>query len=171
MRSTCLCPAPLICLFCCLALNSSYGQAKETPGPLANQTKTNELIVEPPTLLCAGFQWTIDGDANRNATVDVQFRKKGSAEWQTGQPLLRSGGEKIYGHDQRWVYTTEHMFAGSIFNLDPATVYECRLQLKDPDGIEGVDRHTVFVETKAEPRPYAHGKVYHVYPPRHHRPP
>ena len=170
MRTTCLFLAALLCLFYLPAIHSLYGQAKQTPAPFANQTKINELIVEPPTLLCAGFQWTIDGDANRNATVVVQFRKKGSGEWQTAQPLLRSGGEKIYGHDQRWVYTTEHMFAGSIFNLEPATVYECRLHLKDPDGVEGVDRHTVFVETKAEPKPYAHGQVYHVYPPGHQGP-
>ena len=135
-----------------------------------NQTKTNEFIVEPPTLICAGFEWTISGDENRNASVAVQYRKMGSTAWKHGLPLLRIGGEKVYGHEQRWVYTTEDMFAGSIFNLEPATVYECRFQLTDPDGVEGPDTHIVTVETKSEPEPYAHGQVYHVYPPGYEGP-
>jgi hypothetical protein len=147
------------------------GQVKGDPSsPVHNQTKTNEFIVEPPTLLCAGFEWTIDGDENRNATVFVRFRKKGTTEWTDALPLLRIGGEKIYGHDQRWVYTTEHMFAGSIFNLEPGTVYECNFRLKDPDGVDGSDNHTVLVETKSEPKPYLYGQTFHVYPPGYNGP-
>jgi hypothetical protein len=133
--------------------------------PMHHRTKTNEFIIEPPTLLCAGFQWTIAGDENRNAIVEVRFRKKGTEEWKQALPLLRIGGEKVYGHDQRWVYTTENMFAGSIFNLDPGAVYECNFRLTDPDGVEGTAEHTVSITTKSEPRPYEHGMVYHVYPP------
>jgi hypothetical protein len=116
-------------------------------------------------LVCAGFEWTISGDENRNATVAVLFRKKGSEQWKKGLPLLRIGGEKVYGHDQPWVYVTEHMFAGSIFGLEPGAAYECRFQLTDPDGVEGESYHSVIVKTKSEPRPYENGNVYHVYPP------
>lgn len=145
-------------------------QTRKSGAAVRDQTRTNELIVEPPTLLCAGFEWSISGDENRNAVVQVLFRKKGTTAWKEGLPLLRVGGERIYGHEQRWVYTTEDMFAGSIFNLEPGTVYECRLQLKDPDGVEGEDIKTVFVETRAEPEPYAHGQVFHVYPPGYEGP-
>jgi len=147
--------------------------AQKTKGVSAtvhDQTKTDEFIIEPPTLVCAGFQWTISGDQNRNAQVTVRFRKKGEQDWKQGLPLLRVGGEKIYGHDQRWVYTTEHMFAGSIFNLEPGAVYECDFTLTDPDGIDGEHQHTVFVQTKSEPLPYPHGQVYHVYPPSYDGP-
>lgn len=137
---------------------------------VTNQTKINEFIIEPPTLMCAGFEWTISGDENRNASVQVRFRKNGSQEWKQGLPLLRIGGEKVYGHDQRWVYTTEHMFAGSILNLEPGTVYECSFQLADPDGVEGQNTHAVFVETRSEPKPYEHGRIYHVYPPGYNGP-
>lgn len=143
----------------------SMAQSHTANTAYRNKTKSNEFIVEPPTLLCAGFQWTISGDENRNATVAVRFRKEGTEGWMQGLPLLRIGDEKVYGHDQRWVYTTEHMFAGSIFNLEPGSVYECDFNLRDPDGIEGEDRHTVFIKTKSEPQPYAQGRVYHVYPP------
>lgn len=160
------------CLPACLSFSllltfvfKSSAQESLSAVPVHNQTKAGEFIIEPATLLCAGFQWTIAGDVNRNANVEVLFRRKGTKEWKQGLPLLRIGGEKIYGHEQRWVYTTEHMFAGSIFNLEPATVYECRFELKDPDGVDGQSLHTVYVETKSEPQPYAHGRTYHVYPP------
>jgi len=139
-------------------LNSDFNSIR-------NQTKTDEFIVEPSTLVCAGFEWKISGDENRNATVKVNYRKKGSATWSEALPLLRIGDEKIYGHEQRWVYTVAPMFAGSIFNLEPGTVYECRFQLTDPDGIEGITEQNVFVQTRKEPKPYEFGKVYHVYPP------
>ncbi|MEX2232045.1 MAG: hypothetical protein WD824_07795 [Cyclobacteriaceae bacterium] len=155
----------LTSLLCGLAYHHCFAQNTSGASIVRNQTKTDEFIIEPPTLLCAGFQWTISGDENRNATVTVRFRKKSSADWKQGLPLLRIGGEKIYGHEQRWVYTTENMFAGSIFNLEPGTIYECNFQLTDPDGVEGSHTQTVFVTTKTEPKPYEHGQVYHVYPP------
>ena len=133
--------------------------------PAEKSTRAGDVVVEPPTLICAGFQWKIEGDANRNASVEVAFRKEGDASWKAGLPLLRIGGEKIYGHEQPWIYTTPHMFAGSIFNLDPGTKYECKLQLSDPDGVEGQTEHTVKFRTKEEPKPYENGNVYHVYPP------
>src|SRR5258706_11796934 len=136
-----------------------------SPATIRNKTKAGAFINEPPTLICAGFEWTIFGDENRNASVSVAYRKKGMAEWQKGLPLLRMGGEKVYGHDQRWVYTVPTMFAGSLFNLEPGTVYECKFLLADPDGMEGRTERQVFVETKREPSPYEHGQVYHVYPP------
>jgi len=141
-------------------LNSDFNSIR-------NQTKTDEFIIEPPTLVCAGFEWKISGDENRNATVKVNYRKKGSATWLEALPLLRIGDEKIYGHDQRWVYTVMPMFAGSIFNLEPGAVYECRFQLTDPDGIVGLTEQKVFVQTRTEPKPYELGQVYHVYPPGH----
>ena len=129
------------------------------------KARAGEFTVEPPTLICAGFEWAMEGDQNRNAAVAVSFRVKGTSNWREGLPLLRIGGEKVYGHDQPWVYTVPNMFAGSIFYLEPDTEYECRFRLTDPDGVEGKAEQTVLVRTKAEPKPYEKGKVYHVYPP------
>ncbi len=130
-----------------------------------NKTLASDFIVEPPTLICAGFEWRIFGDENRNATATVSYRKKGSVDWKEGLPLLRIGNEKVYGHDQRWVYTVPPMFAGSLFNLEPGTSYECKFQLSDPDGVDGQAEQFVIVQTKSEPMPYSGGRVYHVYPP------
>ncbi|MDH3650318.1 MAG: hypothetical protein OEQ53_11580 [Saprospiraceae bacterium] len=128
---------------------------------------SGEFVVEPPTLHCAGFEWTISGDANRNATVTVNYRKKGDNTWSVAHPLLRIGGEKVYGHQQRWMYTTPHMFAGSILNLEESTEYEAKFVMYDPDGVTGDSIKTVHIKTRGVPKPYADGKIYHVYPPDH----
>jgi hypothetical protein len=133
--------------------------------PLAASDKTTsgEFITEPPTLISLGFEWQIQGDDNRNATVSVFYRSKGDTLWRDGLPLLRIGGERI--NENALQYTTPHMLAGSIFYLDPGTEYECRFVLADPDGVDGKSENTVTVRTRPEPRPAADGKVYHVYPP------
>ncbi|HNR05748.1 MAG TPA: hypothetical protein PKM27_00455 [Saprospiraceae bacterium] len=135
--------------------------------PSQNRCRSIQFEVEPPTLVCAGFEWSIAGDKNRNASVEVSYRKKGDQDWKPALPLLRIGGERIYGHEQRWEYLVPDKFAGSIFNLQPATWYECRFRLSDPDGIEGETEHLVNIQTRAEPQPFPQGQVYHVYPPGH----
>src|SRR5262245_5889690 len=61
----------------------------------ADKTAAKEFFTEPPTLLSLGFEWRIDGDDNRNATVAVSYRKKGDQAWKEGLPLLRIGNERI----------------------------------------------------------------------------
>ena len=41
------------------------------PLSAADKTTVKEFITEPPTLVSLGFEWRIDGDDNRNATVSV----------------------------------------------------------------------------------------------------
>ena len=62
-----------------------------TARPAAAQTATTagEFSVEPPTLVSLGFDWTIAGDDNRNAQVELAYRKKGDTAWKRGLPLLR----------------------------------------------------------------------------------
>ncbi|HXS80446.1 MAG TPA: hypothetical protein VN818_09180, partial [Gammaproteobacteria bacterium] len=62
----------------------------------ANAVEAGELVVEPPTLINLGFEWWIEGDDNRNASVAVSFRVRGAADWRPALPLLRLHGERIY---------------------------------------------------------------------------
>ncbi len=133
------------------------GEAQVTPG---------EFVVEHPTLINLGFEWHIDGDANRNASVEVSFRKQGETTWRRGMPLARLHGEQVF---QRNVFNlvVPNMFAGSILDLEPGTAYEARFVLADPDGIGGPAGDAtkiVTVRTRPEPVPAEGGKVYHVYP-------
>lgn len=135
------------------------------PASAQNATVAGKFVVEHPTLLNLGFEWPITGDANRNATVAVKFRRVGDANWRDALPLVRIGGEKVYRHQEHLDYTVRDGFAGSILNLQPGTAYECRFSMTDPDGVTGESSHTVTVKTRTEPQPYAGGRTLHVYPP------
>ena len=129
--------------------------------------RAGRFVVEHPTLHNLGFEWQITGDANRNATVSVRFRKAGGSAWREGLPLVRIGGERVFRKREHLEYTVPDGFAGSILNVEADTEYECRFELSDPDGASGDTARTVRVRTRAEPRPYAGGEVRHVYPPDH----
>src|SRR5262245_49573160 len=129
----------------------------------ADKTTAKDFITEPPTLLSLGFEWRIDGDDNRNATVAVSYRKKGEQAWKDGLPLLRIGNERI--NENSLHYIVPNGFAGSIFDLEPATDYECRFVMSDPDGVDGKTENIVTVRTRFEPKPAAGGRIYQLYPP------
>jgi len=134
----------------------------------ADKVLAKDFYVEPPTLISLGFEWSIDGDDNRNASVAVSYRKRGDQTWKEGLPLLRLGDERI--NENAFQYIVPRMFAGSIFDLEPDTEYECRFVLTDPDGVEGNPENVVTVRTRFEPKPAAGGNVYHVYPPAYNGP-
>lgn len=114
----------------------------------ADATTPRDFIVEHPTLHCLGFRWFIDGDANRNATCDVAYRKLGDAAWREGYPLLRVMNEKIGSDDIAW--TAPNGFAGSIVALAPGSFYEVKLSLHDPDG--GDVEKQLTLQTRDVPR-------------------
>jgi hypothetical protein len=146
--------------FALAGLLPSAGRAQDlrvTPG---------ELVVENPTLVNLGFEWLIEGDANRNAHVAVSYRRVGDPAWREGMPLLRLNGERIY-QEGAWDLVPPNMFAGSILDLEPDTEYEARFVMTDPDGVRGpasAATRTVRVRTRPEPMPAEGGAVYHVYP-------
>ena len=134
----------------------------------ANVVTPGELVIDPPTLTNLGFEWVISGDENRNARVEVSYRKKGAGDWKPAMPLLRLGGEHIYwgraeADDHILNVIVPNMFAGSILDLEPGTAYEARLAMTDPDG--GGATRVVTVATRPDPKPYSGGRVYHVYSP------
>jgi len=91
-----------------------------------------------PTWSCTGIDWHFTGDANRNASVTVQFRRKGTIRWHRALDL--------------WLHDFERttMFSGSVFRLAPGTEYEFKLQMHDPDG--GSTVRTVTARTLVYPR-------------------
>ncbi|HUT35380.1 MAG TPA: hypothetical protein VNE39_17970 [Planctomycetota bacterium] len=128
--------------------------------PAAFATVPGEVVVEEPTLFCAGFQWRIEGDGNHNCAVQVEYRKAGDAAWRTGFPLLRC--ESWESPDPKYPFDVGNLLAGSLFDLEPGTAYEVKLTLKDPDGGEG--QHTVTVTTRTEPPHYEGLRTLYVVP-------
>src|SRR6476620_7202506 len=129
-----------------------------------NGLTLKDFVVEPATLINLGFEWFVEGDDNRNASIAVSYRRVGEASWRTALPLLRLQGERIAQGKQIDV-TSPNMFAGSILDLDPDTEYEARFQASDPDGVSGERTKVVRVRTRAEPKPATDGRTFHVYPP------
>ena len=140
-----------------------------------NATTSGAFTSEPPTLVSLGFEWRIAGDDNRNAKVEVQYRKSGESEWREALPLTRvqreqigtapsPGGAADAARYPLFRYTAGNLFAGSILNLEPDTEYQCRFTLSDPDGLTGPAEQTVTMRTRKEPQPAPGGHVYHVYP-------
>ncbi|MEJ2723788.1 MAG: hypothetical protein P8175_03915 [Deltaproteobacteria bacterium] len=159
------------------------------PGNDDNSVRPGKFVVEPPTLINLGFEWYIEGDANHNAVVEVSYRKRGDTVWRDALPLLRIQNEQsIYAFpptkvtDDWWTtpsygatnnridYVTPNLFAGSILDLEPGTDYECKFLMSDPDGVRGEPLKVVTVRTRPEPKPFAGGKLYHVYPREHKGP-
>jgi hypothetical protein len=131
----------------------------------ADAVTAGRFTVERPTLINLGFDWRISGDDNRNAMVEVAYRKSGESAWKNALPMLRIGGEKVYRRDLGVDYTVPPAFAGSILDLAPDTEYECRFRLRDAEGVQGEALRTVKVRTRAEPKAASGGRVLHVYPP------
>lgn len=104
---------PFLLRFLCLILLSGGTVAAQ------NATVAGKFHVERPTLLNLGFEWPITGDANRNATVAVKFRKIGDTPWRDALPLVRIGGEKVFRAREHLDYTVPDGFAGSILNVQP----------------------------------------------------
>ena len=141
------------------ALCATSGAAGQAP----TSVTAGEIVVEPPTLISLGFEWYLEGDADRDASVAVAYRKRGSAEWHDSLPLLRVLNERTY-YVETLYYTAPNMFAGSVFELAEDTEYEVRFTLTDPDGVSGEAQRVVNVRTRAEPQPAPTGTTYHVYP-------
>src|SRR5258708_3016779 len=157
----------LWCFFVCWV---GLAGTADAAGPVI-KTKPGELVIDPPTLINLGFEWLIEGDDNRNATVEVQYRRVGDIEWRRGLPLLRLQGERIFQSEGGFDVISPNMFAGSILDLEPDTPDQARFTLTDPDGLIGLSAKvvikTVTVRTRPEPKPYSGGRIFHVYPPNY----
>jgi hypothetical protein len=94
------------------ALLASLGPVQARLRAAGTDARPGELVVDHPTLINLGFEWLIEGDENRNASVEVSYRKQGETAWKTGLPLLRLQGERIY-QQNAWDITSPNMFAAA----------------------------------------------------------
>ena len=157
-----------VAAFAAFVIGTSQGDAEavvllQGGGAPRTSVSAGELLIEPPTLINLGFEWFIEGDDNRTASVQVSYRRQGQTDWSPALPLLRLQRERIFVGAQ-FDLITPNMFAGSILDLEPDTEYEARFVMTDPDGVTGEAVRTVTVRTRPEPFPYEQGRVFHVYP-------
>lgn len=131
-----------------------------SPALAENASKPVRLIEELPTLKCLGVRWLIAGDDNRNAKVEVAYRKAGAPEWSKALDLFRVDPKGMRKAVQP--PDGQFLFAGSIFGLEEATEYEVKLSLKDPDG--GDAEQVLKMKTWAEPQLPLHSVAIPVSP-------
>ncbi len=119
----------------------------------ADPIQTSAIALDPATLCCLGVVVPVSGDDNYNAQATLEYRVQGSATWIEGLPLLRVRPDTL-GHESPpgdyGLPDPTPMFAGSIFNLLPATAYDVRVTVTDPDG--GGSTQTVSTATRAAPK-------------------
>jgi hypothetical protein len=103
-------------------------QTATTPGTVTTPYPTSRAIA---------IEWAFSGDSNANGVVTVRYRGNGASAsaWKTGMPLLRvpagSNPTGMFGSGGgQW----GNKHAGSLFDLDPAQIYDIELTLTDPDG-------------------------------------
>jgi len=132
-----------------------------------------EPVLEPATLHCLGAYWIVKGDDNKNAVIEMSFRKAGAAEWTKSLPMFRvekgaPEGALVSASDNKGRKTLLQiprdawLFAGSVVMLDPDTEYGLKLSLSDPDG--GSAERILKCHTRAEPREPAGMVKRHVAP-------
>jgi hypothetical protein len=88
------------------------------PSPSAGLTLAS--LITKPTFENAGIRVAYTGDADANGTISVEYRAKGSSNWQPGHPMVRIKGNR---------------FATSLFKLSEGTTYEVRLSPQDAEGV------------------------------------
>jgi hypothetical protein len=121
------------------------------PPPAGAAIVAGQMEVDPPTIHSVGVALPIgSSDTNHNATVQLVYRRLGDATWLTGLPLFRVRPEFLSSEDPT-PFTVVRQFAGSLFDLDPDTEYEIRLEVQDPDG--GNVTRTATARTRPVPRP------------------
>jgi len=125
-----------------------------------NAARPGKLVEECPTLKCLGVRWYIAGDSNRNARIEVDYRKAGPQEWKKGLDLFRVETRAIRKPNRPPAGQT--MFAGSVFDLEEDTAYDVKLTLKDPDG--GDAERIIRMKTWSEPKLPAGGQRIDVRP-------
>ena len=154
-----------------MALFATVGPARERPvpplvgfavGPEMNEIVPKRFIVDPATIENLGFRWYIEGDSNRNASVTVEFRQKGQTQWGSALPMLRVHHE--VSNQQFGPYRTGNLFAGSVLFLEPATSYEVRFTMRDPDGGAPAEPKIVEAVTRAVPKAFDGGRTIETAP-------
>jgi hypothetical protein len=149
------------------AASESAPGAKQ-PARQANRQATRPLgepMLEAPTLRSLGVYWITQGDDNKNAAIEFQYRKAGTAAWKQAMPLFRveKGANKLErGESRVKVPPDAWLFAGSAVLLEPGTDYELRLRLSDPDG--GKAERQLKARTAVEPVAPPNAPQYHVAP-------
>jgi hypothetical protein len=101
------------------------------------------------TLEAGGVVATISGDTDRDANLALLWRAQGEPAFRSGHPLVRIDATR---------------FVGSLFALTPATRYDVRVVLIDPDGVGASATLDAAFSTRADGLPEPTLRTLYVAP-------
>ncbi|HJT98424.1 MAG TPA: right-handed parallel beta-helix repeat-containing protein, partial [Rhodanobacteraceae bacterium] len=101
------------------------------------------------TFESGGVTAVIAGDANGNATAELESLAPGTSEYRVAHPLVRIDATH---------------FVGSLFRLRPGATYGVRVTLADPDGVTGPATSAKDLTTRAEYAPFVPSRTLYVAP-------
>jgi hypothetical protein len=120
------------------------------PFSTVHPISAGEIEFDPSTIQTIGVSLPVlAGDENYDAAVRVSYRPAGTSDWKEALPLQRIRPDTL-SRAVPSAFPIAEQFAGSIFDLSPASAYEVRLVIEDPDG--GSTTRTGRTETRAVPR-------------------
>jgi hypothetical protein len=104
------------------------------PSSVVHPISVGELEIDPATQHTIGLSLPVlGGDEDFDALVRVSYRPVGAPSWNEALPLQRVRTDTL-SHPVPTPFPIAEQFAGSIFDLEPDSVYEVRLTIDDPDG-------------------------------------
>ena len=101
------------------------------------------------TIHAGGVVAVVSGDDDRDATASLEWRLAAGGAFQAAHPLIRVDATR---------------FVGSLFALAPASAYEVRVTLADPDGVTGGSPATAGFATRSDALPEPSGGTLYVAP-------
>ncbi len=115
----------------------------------AQNTSSLASVTTYGTFESGGVVAIVNGDANGNASAQLEERAPGASDYRVVHELLR-------------VDATH--FVGSLFWLQPGSAYGVRVTLIDPDGVTGSATMTGNLTTRAENAAFAPSRTLYVSP-------
>src|SRR5256885_262985 len=132
------------------------------PARAAAPSQVGTATLDPPTQTVLGVQLPITGPLSSAAQVTVRYRRSGATDWHTGPALHRVRPETVHRPASSGPDPVPQ-FAGSVFDLTPATSYQLELHLTDP-GTGTDETQTVTGTTRAIPGDPSSPTVHHLTP-------
>jgi hypothetical protein len=119
--------------------------------PAVHSLEVGEMEFDPPTLYTLGMSLPVlAGDENFKAVAHLSYRETGEASWKDALPLQRVRTDTL-PRPVPTPFRIAEQFAGSIFDLQPDTGYDVKLEVHDRNGGGRITK-TGTVRTRPLPR-------------------
>ena len=106
---------------------------------ISQNALTVDAVKVYPTFQHVGVHCSISGDNNLNSNMTLSYRRAGSNElFQPGAITMRAHPGSVVDGDP----LNDNYHAGSVMFLDPASSYEIKIEVEDPDGGNYLDTIT-----------------------------